>query len=187
MKETADCNQDCLQRANAFDTDALAAIYDAYYEPMFLYIARRVSDTELARDLTGELFKRFLQAIKAGRGPTDQLRAWLYRAAHNLVVDHYRRRQHRNHLPLPEMLRDADANPSDAAAVQLQADQVREALQELTPDQQQVIALKFLSGMSNKETAVIMGKPVGAVKSLQHRALAALQRRLLPAEKKVCA
>jgi RNA polymerase sigma-70 factor (ECF subfamily) len=185
MTNPVEFDQEYLQRAIAFDQEALAAIYDAYYEPLFRYIARRVSDTEQARDLTGELFKRFLQALKDGRPPTTHLRAWLYRAAHNLVVDHYRRRKHRDHLhlqegPLAPLASTAD--PLATVVAHMQAEQVRAALCALTPEQQQVIALKFLSGMSNKETALIMEKPIGAIKSLQHRALAALQRQLLPAQ-----
>ena len=75
-----------------------------------------------------------------------------------------------------------EGDPGLMAEKHLQAEQVRAALSHLTPDQQQVITLKFLEGMSNKEVAEITGKPVGAVKSLQHRALAALQRQLVPAE-----
>jgi RNA polymerase sigma-70 factor (ECF subfamily) len=185
MTDSADHDQDLLQRARAFDHIALAAIYDAYHPPLYRYIAQRVADPEQARDLAADLFNRLLQALQNGRGPTAHLRAWLYRAAHNLVVDHYRRQQHRRHLPLSDSLPAAGTDPAAQAADRMQAARVRAALQQLTPDQQQVIALKFLAGMSNEETAIILQKPVGAVKSLQHRALAALQRLLLPAQEKV--
>lgn len=179
-----DTEQDRLRRASALDRGALAAIYDEYYEPMYRYIYRQVSDVETARDLTAELFRRYLQAIQQGQGPDQALRAWLYRTAHNLVIDHYRRQQHRQHLPLPEEVVNTDDDPVSLAEEQILAEQVRAALQQLTADQRQVIVLKFLEGLSNQETASVLKKPVGAVKSLQHRALTALQHYLVKAKGK---
>jgi RNA polymerase sigma-70 factor (ECF subfamily) len=174
-----------LRRAYAFDRNALAAVYDDYHLPIYRYIYRQVGDVETARDLAGEVFQRFLQAVQNHKGPDQNLKSWLYRTAHNLVIDYYRRRQHRQHLPLDEEVACSDDDPVRLAEHHLSAEAVRAALQHLTPDQQQVIVLKFLEGLSNQETAAVLNKPVGAVKSLQHRALAALQRHLAPVEKEV--
>ncbi|GAB4426092.1 MAG: sigma-70 family RNA polymerase sigma factor [Anaerolineae bacterium] len=167
-----------LRQAKKFDCATLAAIYDEYHQPLYRYIYRQVGDVDTARDLTGAVFQRFLQALRQGNGPDEYLRAWLYRAAHNVVIDHYRRQKHRRHLPLGEELLSATDDPVRLAEQQLSAEAVRAALQQLTPDQRQVIALKFLEGMSNHEVAGVLNKPVSAVKSLQHRALAAMQRLL---------
>ncbi|MFC1976042.1 RNA polymerase sigma factor [Chloroflexota bacterium] len=174
-----------LRRARAFDRAALAAIYDDYHQPIYRYIYRQVNDVETARDLTAEVFHRFLKAMQQGKGPDRALQAWLYRTAYNGVVDHYRRQKHRQHLPLKEELVDVDDDPVRLAESHMSAEAVRAALQHLTPDQKQVLIFKFLEGLSNQETAAVMDKPVGAVKSLQHRALAALQRHLTPVEEKV--
>jgi len=174
-----------LRRAQACNRGELTAIYDEFHQPIYRYIYRQVNHVDLANDLTAEVFQRFLQAIQKGAGPDQNLKAWLFRAAHNIVIDHYRRQQHRQHLPLHEQLVDDADEPPRLAEDQMEAEKVRDALQNLTPDQQQVISLKFLGGLSNKEVATVMKKPVGAVKSLQHRALAALQRQLLPAEETV--
>lgn len=174
-----DHEQSRLQRARSFDRQALAAIYDEYQQPIYRYIYRQVGDTEVARDLTADVFQRFLQALQKGQGPEEQLKAWLYRVAHNNVIDYYRRRQHRQHLPLDERLVESGESPATLAERNISAKQVREALVHLTPDQRQVITLKFLEGFSNVEVADILNKPIGAVKSLQHRALAALQRQLV--------
>ncbi|MGD2048672.1 MAG: sigma-70 family RNA polymerase sigma factor, partial [Chloroflexota bacterium] len=131
------------------------------------------------------VFRRFLQAIRNQTGPNKNVRAWLYRVAHNLIVDHHRRQQYRQHLPLGENIIHAGDDPVQTAELNLQTEKMRAALLCLTPDQQQVVALKFLEGMSNKEVAEITGKPVGAVKSLQHRALASLQRQLVQADEEV--
>ena len=168
-----------LERARTFDQVALTSIYDDYQPLLYRYIAGRVGDVETARDLTADVFSRLLQALKNGRGPDQNLRAWLYRAAHNAVVDHYRRQVHRQHAELPDNLVDPGNDPARQAELRLRGARARAALEKLTDDQQQVITLKFFAGLSNEEVATILGKPIGAVKSLQHRGLAALQRHML--------
>ena len=142
---------------------------------------------ETARDLAAEVFHRLLQTAQSGGSPDRHPKAWLYRTAHNIVVDHYRRQQHRRHLPLDDELINASDDPAGTAERRLSGAQVRAALQHLTPDQRQVITLKFLEGLSNQEVAGVLDKPVGAVKSLQHRGLAALQRQLAPDKETVIA
>ena len=180
-----DHEQTRLRQARAFDQAALAAIYDDYHQPIYRYIYRQVGEVEAARDLAAEVFQRLLKALQQGRGPDQKLRAWLYRAAHNVVIDFYRRQQHRQHLPLNEALVNTADDPVYRAERRILADEVRGALQQLTSDQQQVIALKFFAELSNEETAAVLSKPLGAVKSLQHRALAALQRQFSAAKETV--
>ena len=174
-----------LQKAHALDRNTLGGIYDEFHQQIYKYIYRRIGDIENSRDLTSEVFRRFLQAIHNGNGPRDNLRAWLYKVAHNIVVDYYRRQQNQALFPWQENLIGAEDDPGRAAEFRLEAEKVREAISQLTADQQQVITLKFLEGMSNKEVAEITGKPVGAVKSLQHRALASLQRQLITSDEEV--
>lgn len=170
------------QQAKAFDGSTLAAIYDEYHLPIYRYIYRQVSDTDVARDLTADVFHRLLQAVQKGNGPRQDTKAWLYRTAHNIVVDHYRRRQYRQDLPLFDNIVDPEMDLAKTAEQRIAAERVLHALDHLTADQRQVITLKFLAGLSNREVAEVMEKPVGAVKSLQHRALATLQRQLIPVE-----
>jgi RNA polymerase sigma-70 factor (ECF subfamily) len=181
-RELSESGSTRLQKARSLDRNTISAIYDDYHQPVYGYIYRRVGDIETARDLTAEVFRRFLQALHNGTGPRENLRAWLYRVAHNIVIDHYRRQQNHQHYPLELNWMGIEGDPGLMAEQHLQAEQVRAALSRLTSDQQQVVTLKFLEGMSNKEVAEITGKPIGAVKSLQHRALASLQRQLVPTE-----
>jgi uncharacterized membrane protein YgcG len=95
---------------------------------MYQYIYRRVGDVETARDLTADLFGALLKAAQNGRGPDQHIRAWLYRAAHNIVIDHYRSRQHRQHLPLSEELVSAHDDPASLSESRLSAEVVRTAL-----------------------------------------------------------
>ena len=129
-----------------------------------------------ARDLTADVFHRLLQAVQKGKGPSRNAKAWLYRTAHNLVVDYYRRQQFRNHHPLEKDMSTGEPGPAQVAEDHALAETIREALATLTPEQSQVISLKFLDGLSIKEVASIMDKTPGAVKSLQHRGLLGLQQ-----------
>jgi RNA polymerase sigma-70 factor, ECF subfamily len=163
-------------------TDRLTEIYDEFHTPIYRYIYRQVNDVETARDLTSEVFQNLIHSTRNGSGPTQHLSGWLYRTARNLVIDHYRRQQHRNHQPLDEEMAHPSSSPSMDADRKMTATQLRSALMELTSDQREVIILKFMEGKTNQEVAEIMQKPHGAIKSLQHRALAAMQKLLSASE-----
>jgi len=171
-----------LERARAYDPAALGELYDRYAAKMYAYIYRRVGDAVQAEDLTSELFLRVLQAVQNERAWRDSFVAWLYRIAHNLVVDTYRRRPPPL-VPLDDLPLESEAD-DPAEVLQEAADRsgLHAAIVQLTFDQQQVLALRFGEGLTAKETAVIMQKTIGAVEAMQHRALAAL-RRILAKEK----
>ena len=162
----------------------LAEIYDIYYLPIYRFIFRQIGDVDISRELSSEVFCRMLQVIKKDSEIIQRLAPWLYCTARNIVIDHYRRQQHRNHLPLHDEFVEASNNTAEAADVRLSAQQLQKALQKLTPDQRQVILLKFMEGLSNQEVADALAKPIGAVKSLQHRALNALREILIPREER---
>jgi len=168
--------QELLTQAGQFDSCALAEIYDIYSPRLYRYAMRLLGDDCAAEDCVSETFSRFLKALQAGKGPRDYLQAYLFRTAHNLVVDHYRRQSPTEDLD--EDLPQAETTES-VAEDNLRQNRVRAALHKLTEDQQQVVALKFLEGWENEEIAHALHKPIGAVKSLQHRALAQLQKILL--------
>ncbi len=178
-----------LQRLKQMDEQVLAEVYDAFNQEIFRYACGLLGNTDLAEECVAETFSRFLLAISNGGGPRDYLRAYLYRVAHNWINDLHRR-QPPPELPLDEELK-ADstlqmsaqplADPAYAAVDALERQQLRSALARLTNEQRQVITLKYLADLENEEIAQTLNKPVGAVKSLQFRALAAL-RRMLPDE-----
>ncbi len=165
-----------ITQAGQFDPRALAEVYDLFSPRLYRYAMRLLGDASTAEDCVSETFSRYLKALQAGRGPRDHLQAYLFRIAHNLVVDHYRRQ-----TPTEELEEDLpQAGTTEGIAEDNQRKRgVREALRQLTEDQQQVVMLKFLEGWDNEEIARALHKPVGAVKSLQHRALAQLQKLLL--------
>lgn len=167
-----------IKRARAFDAQALGEIYDAYFERLYRYAYRFVGEVEAAQDIASEALRRLLEEFRAGRAP-DHLGAWLYRVAFNLAVDQHRRRPTGKVVSLDADLEWADDADTEADTERrvVQA-RVRAALDELTPEQQNVVVLKFLEGCSNSQVGALMNKPESAIKSLQHRALAALRRAL---------
>lgn len=167
-----------LERARLFDPDALAEIYDQYSPAIFAYAVRLLGDPDLAEDCVAEVFARFLRALKAGQGPTEHLQAYLYRIAHNWLTDLFRRQP----LPPLELREDFPASqgdqPEPTAQRQLQQQAIRSALRRLTPEQRQVVMLRFYQGCSIEDTAAALEKETTAVKALQHRALQALKKML---------
>jgi len=146
----------------------LGALYDTHAPRIFRYVYHRVGIRMVAEDVTSEVFVRFLRA----RTMPDNLPAYLFRIAHNLIVDYLRRAPS---VELSDELTNARDDPAQLAEDAFQRARVRRAIARLTPEQQQVIVLKFLEGFANEEIAEIIGKPVGAVKALQHRALTTLR------------
>ena len=174
-----DTHVDLIKRLRAGDETALRELYAAFGQRLYAYALRLLGDAHQAEECVADTFDRFLQAIKAGKGPDHYLQAYLYRIAHNWVTDQYRR------SPPPPLDLEDQAVQSAASVSEVEDDciareQVRAAMHHLTPEQRQVMMLKYVEGWENEAIAEAMSKPVGAIKALQHRALDAL-RRLLPA------
>ncbi len=167
---------DLLKRAQAYDREALAELYDKYAPLIYAYLYRRVSDVQVAEDLTSDVFVRMLRAIRTEWFWHTSFRAWLYRIAHNLAVDHFRRSGSSKEVRLGEYLSDGLNDPEDVLERKLERERLHAAIARLTPEQQQVLSLRFGERLTAREVAEIMGKSVGAVEALQHRALVALRR-----------
>ncbi len=168
--------QELLRLAFQLDTRALAIIYDNYSPGVYRYAMRLLGDPTCAEDCVAETFARFLNSLRERRGPRDHLQAYLYRIAHNWIVDLFRK--HEQTFELSEALCSEADIPEEEAAKHIRQRQVRSAIRHLTPDQQMVISLKYLEDLNNDEVARALQKPVGAVKSIQHRALQALHNLL---------
>ena len=167
-------------RAQKGDRAAMAEIYDRHHSTIYRYIFYRVGDAPTAEDLTATVFVRVVENIDGYQYRGRPLLSWLYTIARNVVVDFHRRGAGQTTLPLDESLTTGATDVEQAAERALTQRSLAAALSHLTEDQRQVILLKFVEGMSNEEVSRVMGKTVGGIKSLQHRALAALARVLGP-------
>jgi len=176
MKNKVSNEQELLKQASQLCTKALAEIYDTHSPGIHRYAMRLLGDVTLAEDCVADTFARFLKSLQERRGPRDHLQAYLYRIAHNWIVDLYRRNE--QVFELSDVFRSEADVPEEEAVKRIRQKQVRSAIRHLTPDQQQVISLKYLEDWSNEEVAGLLKKPVGAVKSIQHRALRSLYKLL---------
>ncbi len=158
------------------DEKALETVYNTVQPLLYRYVYHLLGNLEATEDIVGETFHRLLHALDVGRGPRQYIQAWLYRVAHNLAIDYCRQRSPESFYALDQDRLASPEEPEEEVQRRWTQEQIHRALQRLTPDQQVVVVLKFLEGLSNEQVAEILGKPTGAVKSLQHRALARMRR-----------
>jgi len=169
-----------IERARKLDDEAWQIIFNRHYPRIYSYLYYKVGDPDVAEDLSGEVFERAVKNIRQFRSRGSGLAGWLTRIAQNLAHDHHRRRYSRppDPLELNESWISDGLDPSRQVLSQESAAYLHQALQKLTPQQRDVILLRFIAQMRTPEVAKIMGKTEGAIKALQHRALASLRREL---------
>jgi len=163
----------------SFNKQDLIDIYEHHSPGIYRYAFRLLGDNTVAEECVSETFSRFLIAIQRGGGPTGNTRAYLYRVAHNWIVDYYRQQ------PLPELPLDAKdhvepgTNPATMVSEEMERQRVRSAILRLPPEQQQIIQLRFLENWSHEDVAQLLGKTADATRSMQYRALISLRRMLI--------
>lgn len=159
------------------DPAAFGLLYDLYFDRIYTYIARRVADRSTAEDLTADTFMKALANLGRYRFTGQPFAAWLYRIAANVLADHYRRQRPVERLSCLPLAAVADA-PEEAALRLDTRSHITRAVSALTPDQQEVVLLRFGADLPLKEIAGIVGKSEGAVKALLFRALQTLRDQL---------
>jgi RNA polymerase sigma-70 factor, ECF subfamily len=185
MSSTAAAKTDDLRRlvelAQRGDREALEALYLLHFDRIYSYLHMSVGNRHDAEDLTTQTFLKMLEAIGRFRWRSAPFSAWLFRIAHNLAMDHFRasrRLQPEEDVPEPEGAEESSAE--EAALESIGRHSMLELIENLSLEQQQVLMLKFVFNFSNAEAGTVLGKSEGAVKSLQHRALASLQKQVAP-------
>jgi RNA polymerase sigma-70 factor, ECF subfamily len=161
---------------------AIGEIYDRYHERIFRYLWVRTSEKQLASDLTAEVFLRMITKlhqydVPVSQSPKAPFQAWLYRIAHNLLVDHYCKESRRQEQTLDEVehMVEEHAGVTQAVEQRLLFEQVQSALQLLSPEVQDVLVLRFMVGLSLQEVAQVLNKTLTSVKITQHRGLEKLR------------
>jgi RNA polymerase sigma-70 factor (ECF subfamily) len=158
------------------NTDAFGDLYIIFVEKIYRYVFYHIKSKTAAEDITGEVFLKAWRAISSCRGKENAFSPWLYRIAHNQLVDEIRKRQRRPSLELDnvETIRDSENSVERYSEQQ----ELLKLIDRLPSNQRRVIILKFIEGMGNREIAKIMGKSEGALRVMQMRALAALRKEL---------
>ncbi|WP_344053661.1 ECF subfamily RNA polymerase sigma factor, BldN family [Streptomyces thermoalcalitolerans] len=170
-----------VERAQAGEPEAFGRLYDQYSDTVYRYIYYRVGGRATAEDLTSETFLRALRRIGTFTWQGRDFGAWLVTIARNLVADHFKSSRFRLEVTTGEMLdaNEVERSPEDSVLESLSNAALLDAVRRLNPQQQECVTLRFLQGLSVAETARVMGKNEGAIKTLQYRAVRTLAR-LLP-------
>ena len=168
-----------VERGQKGDRAALEELYLIHFDRIYSYLHMSVGNRHDAEDLTTQVFLRMLESIGKFRWRSAPFSAWLFRIAHNLAMDHFRaNRRWQPEEEVPEPADRQEASAEEAAIESIGQASMLELIDGLSPDQRDVLTLKFVFNFSNGEAAAILGKTGGAVKSLQHRALASLQKQI---------
>jgi RNA polymerase sigma-70 factor (ECF subfamily) len=170
-----------LDRARRQDRHAFAQLYEATYRRVFGYLLARVGEQAAAEDLLQEVYLAALRAIGRFRGRTEgEFIGWLLKIAHAKVMDRFRSRYRHPELQTSDVPPTGTTDPLDAIDQRLRLDEISDALSQLTEDQRNVVLNRLVLGLDLEETSKLMGKNVGSIKALQHRALARLAKILTP-------
>ena len=175
---------EAVGRAQKGDAAAFAVLYEDYYDRIFRYVSFKTGNSLEAEDITAEVFVKMLESIDSFRWQGYQFSSWLFRIAHNLVVDHFRKRGRRHIVALddaPAAATEYNPDLDRKLDVDMSMVPVQEAMKDLTDLQREVISLRFAAGLSVAETARAVGKKDNAVKALQHAGIKKL-RGILSAE-----
>jgi RNA polymerase sigma-70 factor (ECF subfamily) len=165
-----------IDRARAMDGDAWDQLFSEHHSAIYRYVHIRLGNKQAAEDLASEVFLQAVRSISRYRYRGISFRAWLYRIAHNVTADHRRRMATRTKVEAPTNVEDLEPSQPDFAPIIAQRGELETAIRELTDEQQQVVILRFVEGMSVAETAEATKRTPGAVKALQHRGVNRLRQ-----------
>ena len=168
---------DLVRRAQTGDAGAFGRLYDVSIDRIYRYIYFRVTDAEIAEDLTSEVFLKAWEGLHRYR-PSGAFLAWLYTIARNTVIDHYRTRK--QSVSLDEAAPRHDPGLDDKVDRDHEVKLLQQAMRHLTEEQREVLTLRFIAEMETREIAQRMRRSEGAVRALQMRALQALAKVMGP-------
>ena len=156
----------------------LAALYEDYYDRIANYVYVRIGDKNEAEDIASEVFLKALKSIKSYEEQGIPMQAWLFKIAHNMVVDHLRKVSKIKTVSLDTIEVKDENDPAETAEMQITIESIKKTMEQLTPDQREVLQLRFFGELSSREVADIMKKTDGSVREMQSSALAKLRQLL---------
>jgi len=169
--------KDIVSRAIKGDGEAFAQLYEEHFDRIYRYVYLKVGNQTEAEDLTQEIFVKVLEAIGSYRWRNLPFKSWLFRIAHNRVIDYFRKQGKVEKMALEDdVTLVSDSNPASTAERELEIEELIKKVEKLTPAQREVISLRFGSELSTMEVAKTLGKSTGTVKVLQYNATVALRK-----------
>ncbi|HEX5174705.1 MAG TPA: sigma-70 family RNA polymerase sigma factor [Gaiellaceae bacterium] len=178
-RESTEHVRELVARGQQGDRDALEELYLIHFDRIYSYLHVSVGNRHDAEDLTTQTFLKMLEKIGSFKWQSAPFSAWLFRIAHNLAMDHFRsRRRWQPEEEVPEPPGEEEPSAELVAMKTIGRESMLKLIDRLSPEQQQVLTLKFVFNLPNAEVAAILDKTEGAIKSLQHRALASLQKQI---------
>jgi RNA polymerase sigma-70 factor (ECF subfamily) len=178
-RESTEHVRELVARGQQGDREALEELYLIHFDRIYSYLHVSVGNRHDAEDLTTQTFLKMLEKIGSFKWQSAPFSAWLFRIAHNLAMDHFRaRRRWQPEEEVPEQPGEEEPSAELVAMQTIGRESMLKLIDRLSPEQQQVLTLKFVFNLPNAEVAAILDKTEGAIKSLQHRALVSLQKQI---------
>jgi RNA polymerase sigma-70 factor (ECF subfamily) len=178
-RESTEHVRELVVRGQQGDRDALEELYLIHFDRIYSYLHVSVGNRHDAEDLTTQTFLKMLEKIGSFKWQSAPFSAWLFRIAHNLAMDHFRAgRRWQPEEEVPEPPGEEEPSAELTAMQTIGRESMLKLIDHLSPEQQQVLTLKFVFNLPNAEVAAILDKTEGAIKSLQHRALVSLQKQI---------
>ena len=174
--------QNLVHRAQQGDKEAFAQLYESHFDKIYRYVILRIGNKTEAEDMTQQVFLNALRSIRSFKWKGIPFSAWLFRIAHNAVVDYLRKEKKVVTVPFDDSLASSGGSPQLVTEHRLDIEQLTSATKRLTKAQREVISLRFAGELAVAEVAKVMSKSEGAVKALQHSAIVALRKALLETE-----
>jgi len=172
--------QDIVEKAVKGDRNAFAQLYEKHFDRIYRYVYLRLGNKTETEDLTQDVFIKALEAIGSYKWRNSPFAAWLYRIAHNQVIDYFRKHGKVEKVPLEDdNILIGKSDPASTAENELEIERMINGINRLTPAQRDVISLRFGAQLSITEAARTLGKNEGTVKALQYNGILALKKMLL--------
>ncbi|MBK9748084.1 MAG: sigma-70 family RNA polymerase sigma factor [Chloroflexi bacterium] len=168
--------RELITQAQSGDEGAVSLLYETHVDAIFEYVRYRVDSKSTAEDLTSEVFLRMVRGLANYRDQGTPLRAWLFRIAANLIVDHYRQRKWVSAGSLLDEVASDDTDPIERLARSEDQLRLHLAIRALPEEYQDLLLLRFMENLPHTEIATIMNKSADALRAMQHRALKALAK-----------
>jgi len=157
----------------------LTSLYEEYYDKIARYVYTHIGDGSEAEDIAGEVFLKALESLKSYTERGIPMQAWLFRIAHNLMVDYLRKAVKRKTVSIDTVEIAGDADPATIVEKNMELERLTKAMDQLTQQQREVLRLRFFGELTSKETGSVLKKSDGAVREMQRAALEKLRNLLI--------